>query len=63
MISQRRRRGRAASLFLVAAVTTALVGPTTPIAAHSPDPALGGDTFVQDGRLLYDWRTGAVPPW
>ena len=62
MITEGRRRGRIASLFLVAAVTTALVGPAGPIAAHSPDPALGGDTFDQDARLLYDWRTGAVPP-
>jgi hypothetical protein len=63
MITQRRRRGRAASLLLVAAMTAAVAGlTTTRIAAHSPDPALGGDTFAQDARLLYDWRTGAVPP-
>ncbi|MEA2612943.1 MAG: hypothetical protein QOI52_902 [Chloroflexota bacterium] len=62
MITRRRRRGRAVSLLLVAAVAATLAGPVTRIAAHSPDPALGGDTFVQDGRLLYDWRTGAVPP-
>ena len=63
MISQRRRRTRAASLLLMAAMTAAVAGPTTtPIAAHSPDPALGGDTFAQDARLLYDWRSGAVPP-
>jgi hypothetical protein len=62
MITQRRRHRRAASLLLVATVVAALAGPTTPIAAHSPDPALGGDTFAQDGRLLYDWRSGAAPP-
>jgi len=62
MITQRRRHRRAASLLLVAAAMAALAGPTTRIAAHSPDPALGGDTFAQDGRLLYDWRSGAAPP-
>jgi hypothetical protein len=63
MITQRRRRGRAMSLLMTAAMTAALVGSTTtPIGAHSPDPALGGETFAQDARLLYDWRTGAVPP-
>jgi len=63
MIIQRLRRTRAASLLLIAALAAALAGPTTTrIAAHSPDPALGGVTFAQDARLLYDWRTGAVPP-
>ena len=41
----------------------ALAGGTgTPVAAHSPDPALGSELFAQDARLEYDWRTGAVPP-
>jgi hypothetical protein len=58
-----RRARRASSLLLSLAVA---IGSGHPLAApargHSPDPALSGGTFPQDGRLLYDWRTGAVPP-
>ena len=63
MISQRPRGQRTARLALTFALTAALAaGATTPIAAHSPDPALGTELFTQDARLEYDWRTGAVPP-
>jgi hypothetical protein len=63
MISRRRRGQRAAGLLLSVVLVAAIGGPaTTPTAAHSPDPALGGDEFAQDGRLEYDWKTGAVPP-
>ena len=63
MISRRWRARRASSVLLALALAIAIGHPTaTPTAAHSPDPALGGGTFPQDGELLYDWRTGAVPP-
>ena len=63
MISRRWRGRRASSLSLLAALAVAVGGPgTTPIAAHSPDPALGTGLFAQDARVLYAWRTGAVPP-
>jgi hypothetical protein len=63
MISRWWRPQRAASLLLVVAMAVTVAGPTTSrIAAHSPDPALGGSTFAQDARLEYDWRTSAVPP-
>ena len=63
MIPERRRGRRAGRLLLTLAVTTALAaGVTAPIAAHSPDPALGTELFPQDARLEYDWRTNAVPP-
>jgi len=63
MISRRRPGQRAAGLLLAVAVAVAAGGSsTTPTAAHSPDPALGGDPFPQDARLLYYWRSGAAPP-
>ena len=33
----------------------------SPIAAHGPDPALGGKPFAQDQLLKYGWRPGAEP--
>ena len=63
MNSMRRRGQRASSLLLTLALAIAIGQPLTPrTSAHSPDPALSGGTFPQDGELLYDWRTGAVPP-
>lgn len=63
MISTRWHVRRAASLLLTLALAMALVGASTSgIRAHSPDPALGTELFPQDGRILYDWRSGAAPP-
>jgi hypothetical protein len=63
MITQRRRAARAADLLLAVGLAVAVAGATgVPIAAHSPDPALGSEVFAQDARLEFDWRTGAVPP-
>ena len=63
MTSRRRRGQRAVGLLLMATLLAATGGPAATLtAAHSPDPPLGGDEFPQDGRLEYDWRTGAVPP-
>ena len=63
MNSWRRRARRATSLLLTSAIAIAIGHPTSPPTwAHAPDPALGSGTFPQDGVLLYDWRTGAVPP-
>lgn len=63
MISQSRRAQRAWSLPLTIALIVGIGHPaTSPVSAHAPDPALGAETFPQDGRLEYDWRTGAVPP-
>jgi hypothetical protein len=33
-----------------------------PVAAHGPDPILGGGRFVQDDVLTFRWRSGAEPP-
>jgi hypothetical protein len=63
MISRRRRGQRASSLLLTVALAVAVGQPVTgPALAHGPDPALTGGNFPQDGVLLYDWRTAAVPP-
>jgi hypothetical protein len=63
MISQRQRGRRTARpLPTIALMVAVAAGATSPIAAHSPDPALGTELFAQDARLEYDWRTGAVPP-
>ena len=63
MITQRRRASRVADLLLAVGLAVAVAGGTgVPIAAHSPDPALGSEEFGQDARLEFDWRTGAVPP-
>jgi hypothetical protein len=63
MMSRSRRGRRASKLLLTVALSAALGQPaTTPISAHAPDPILGAQTFPQDGRLEYDWRSGAVPP-
>ncbi len=63
MNSRTRRARRASSLLLSVAVVAAIGHPTSvATSAHSPDPILGAETFPQDGRLEYDWRTGAVPP-
>jgi hypothetical protein len=63
MIPDRRRGRTVARLLLTTTLALVLAGPTSmPITAHSPDPALGSETFAQDARLEYDWRTGAVPP-
>lgn len=63
MNSWRRRARRATPLLLTSAIAIAIGHPTSsPTWAHAPDPSLGSGTFPQDGVLLYDWRTGAVPP-
>jgi hypothetical protein len=63
MITQRRRGPRAVDLLLAVGLAVAVAGGTSvPIAAHSPDPAIGSEEFGQDARLKFDWRTGAVPP-
>jgi hypothetical protein len=63
MITLWRRGRRAARLLLTVGMAMAVAGANgLPIAAHSPDPALGTELFAQDARLKFDWRTGAVPP-
>ena len=59
-----RRPGRRISSLLLTLALAAWIGhpATAPTSAHAPDPILGAETFVQDDRLEYDWRTGAVPP-
>jgi hypothetical protein len=32
------------------------------VAAHAPDPALGGEHWAQDQEVTYRWRSGQVPP-
>ena len=63
MNARKRRAQRAPSLLLTVALSIASGQPlAAPAVAHSPDPALAGGNFPQDRLLLYDWRTGAVPP-
>jgi hypothetical protein len=33
-----------------------------PVAAHGPDPILGGGRFTQDDVLSFRWRSGSEPP-
>lgn len=33
-----------------------------PVAAHEPDPLLGGQRWAQDQVVPYSWRSGQVPP-
>jgi hypothetical protein len=48
---------------LTVALAVSLIGVSTSwISAHSPNPTLGAELFAQDGRVLYDWRSGAAPP-
>lgn len=49
---------RATSLFLGLA---ALLVPGT-VAAHGPDPLLGGRLWAQDQHVTYRWRSGQTPP-
>jgi hypothetical protein len=35
---------------------------TAPVAAHGPDPTLGGGAFGQNQGLAFRWRAGNVPP-
>ena len=63
MISRRWRGRRASSLSLLAALAVAVGGPgTTPIAAHSPDPALGTGLFAQDARATTTEATATSEP-
>ena len=34
----------------------------SPVAAHGPDPILGGGRFTQDDVLSFRWRSGSEPP-
>jgi hypothetical protein len=46
---------------LVLAVVVAGLG-SSAVAAHAPDPPLGGALFGQNQVLEFRWRAGAVPP-
>jgi hypothetical protein len=54
------KRHRTGRLAIVAAVVT-LAG-TGQVAAHSPDPVVGGSLFDQNQDLAFRWMTGEVPP-
>jgi hypothetical protein len=57
----RGRRRAVAIVLTLLALILALVG-TGAVTAHAPDPLLGGSLFAQDQRVLFKWRSGAVPP-
>ena len=57
----RHARTRAA-LALALTLSTALFGPSSPVAAHSPDPLLGQVAWDQDQVVPYTWASGQVPP-
>lgn len=44
------------------AVTAMLAAAAGPVAAHGPDPMLGGALWAQDQVVGYGWRSGQVPP-
>ena len=46
---------------LLAAVAILAVA-LAPVAAHGPDPMLGGKLWAQDQVVGYGWRSGQVPP-
>ena len=58
MTRRRRLLGAIRAAGLVVAIAGVSAGP---IAAHGPDPALGGKPFAQDQLLKYGWRSGAEP--
>lgn len=39
-----------------------LAAAVAPVAAHEPDPLLGGKLWAQDQVVSYAWKTGQVPP-
>jgi hypothetical protein len=46
-----------AAVLLIALIVSAI-----PVAAHSPDPVLGGALWAQDQVVRFKWRAGEVPP-
>lgn len=59
-MSTRRRPSLTIAAWLVVAALAASAAP--PVAAHAPDPLVGGELFAQDQRVEFTWRTGSVPP-
>jgi len=55
-LAARRPRG---SMVLGVLLSLAVIAP---VAAHGPDPILGGGRFAQDDVLTFRWRSGAEPP-
>lgn len=47
---------------LAAAVVATILAGSVPVAAHAPDPKLGGPLFGQDQALTFRWRAGSEPP-
>lgn len=56
-----RARWRALAIAGASAVVT-LVPALAPVAAHSPNPMLGGGLFAQNQALDYRWASGGTPP-
>ncbi len=46
----------------ILAAAAALTIATGSVAAHGPDPLLGGNRWAQDQVVPYQWRSGQVPP-
>ena len=44
------------------ALAAALAAGVGPVAAHGPDPIVGGALWGQDQTVTYQWRAGQVPP-
>lgn len=57
---KRHARTRISGPILTAAA--ALIIATGSVAAHGPDPMLGGAWWAQDQAVPYQWRSGQVPP-
>ena len=47
---------------VVVLVSVLAVASAGAVAAHSPDPMMGGDHWTQDQTVGFDWKTGQVPP-
>ncbi|MBI3745293.1 MAG: hypothetical protein HY264_01975 [Chloroflexi bacterium] len=54
------------ALVVVLALSAVAVGTafvvTAPVAAHGPDPTVGGALWAPNQALAYQWRSGQVPP-
>ena len=53
---------RTRPLILAATAIVALVTVAGPVAAHGPDPILGGGVYNDHEALDFDWQAGAAPP-
>ncbi|HET7495002.1 MAG TPA: hypothetical protein VFJ80_06095 [Candidatus Limnocylindrales bacterium] len=56
------RSTRVRRVVMASLIGLALAGAAGPVAAHGPDPLVGGGLWVQDQTVRFRWRSGAEPP-